>query len=327
MSGVADFFRNLSFGQPWRLLFLLLIPLLVGLYLWASRRPGRRGVRFTTTALLDLVGGRRSQWRRHLAVALSLLALGAGVAGWAQPTTVAGVPRERATVVLVMDVSLSMEATDVEPTRLAAAVTAATGFVDKIPAGYNVALVTLSGNPAVVVPPTLDHAAVTRALAGLKPQESTAIGDAILAGLRALEQAPRDPAQPDKLAPGAIVLLSDGDNTAGTSAVQGAQKAAEAKVPVHTIAFGTENGYVDVDGRRESVPPDPATLAEVSRITGGQTFTADNTRRLEQVYQDIRSEVGVEKKSTDVSSTFAGYAIIAAVLATLAAITLGARRR
>ncbi|WOP17839.1 VWA domain-containing protein [Raineyella sp. LH-20] len=327
MNGPAEFFRNLSFGDPWRLLFLLVIPVLVGLYVWACRRPGRRGVRFTTTALLDLVGGRRSQWRRHLAVALSLLALGAGVAGWARPTTIAGVPRERATVVLVMDVSLSMEAKDVEPSRLQAAVSAATGFVDAIPPRYNVALVTLSGAPAVVVPPTLDHAAVTRALAGLKPQESTAIGDAILAGLRALEQAPRDPAQPDKLAPGAIVLLSDGDSTAGTSAVQGAQRAAEAKVPVHTIAFGTENGYVDVDGKRESVPPDPAVLAEVARITGGQTFTADNTRRLDSVYQDIRSEVGTEKKSSDVSSTFAGYAMIAAVLATLAAITLGARRR
>ncbi|WP_228489375.1 hypothetical protein [Raineyella fluvialis] len=123
------------------------------------------------------------------------------------------------------------------------------------------------------------------------------------------------------------MLLSDGDNTAGTSAVQGAQKAAEAKVPVHTIAFGTENGYVDVDGKRESVPPDPAVLAEVSRITGGQTFSADSTRGLDRVYRNIRSDVGMEKKSTDVSSTFAGYAMIAAVLATLAAITLGARRR
>ncbi len=327
MSGFTDFWRNLTFGDPWRLLFLLFVPAIVGLYVWASRRPGRRGIRITTTALIDLVGGRRSQWRRHLAVALSLLALGAAVTGWARPTTLADVPRERATVVLVMDVSLSMEATDVAPTRLAAAVSAATSFVNQIPSTYNVSLVTLSGAPAVVVPPTLDHAAVTRALAGLKPQESTAIGDAILAGLRALEQAPRDPAHPDQLAPGAIVLLSDGDSTTGTSAVQGAQKAAEAKVPVHTIAFGTENGYVDVDGKRETVPPDPQVLAEVSRITGGQTFSADNIRRLDRVYQDIRSDIGVEKKSTDVSSTFAGYAIIAAVLATLAAITLGARRR
>lgn len=320
-----DFWRNLTFEDPWRLLLLLLVPLVVALYLWASHRRGRRGLRFTTTALLQLVGGTRRQWRRHLAVAFSLLAVAAATIGWARPTTIADVPRERATVVLVMDVSLSMQAVDVRPSRLEAAVQEASKFIDSVPPTYNVALVTLSGNPAVVVPPTLDHSAVTRALTGLKPQESTAIGDAIVTALRALEQAPRDPARPDQLAPGAIVLLSDGENTVGTTAQQGARRAAEAKVPVHTIAYGTENGYVDLDGKRESVPPDTATLRQVADETGGRAFTADTPRQLDRVYRDIRSEVGVEKKSTDVSSTFAGYAIVAAVLAALGAISLGAR--
>lgn len=320
-----EFWRNLTFGDPWRLLLLVLVPAVVVLYLWASHQRSRRALRFTTTALLQLVAGRRSQWRRHLAVAFSLLSLAAATVGWARPTTIANVPRERATVVLVMDVSLSMEAVDVRPNRLAAAVKAASTFVDEIPPAYNVSLVTLSGNPAVVVPPTLDHGAVTRALNGLKPQDSTAIGDAITTALRALEQAPRDPAHPDRLAPGAIVLLSDGDNTSGSTAQQGAQRAAAAKVPVDTIAYGTENGYVDVDGKRESVPPDTATLRQVADITGGRAYTAENAGRLDRVYKNIRSEVGVEKKSTDVSSTFAGYAIVAAVLAALAAISLGAR--
>lgn len=319
------FWRNLTFEDPWRLLLLLLVPAVVALYLWASHRRGRRGLRFTTTALLQLVGGSRPQWRRHLAVAFSLASLAAAIVGWARPTTITDVPRERATVVLVMDVSLSMEATDVRPSRLEAAVTEAVEFIDSVPATYNVALVTLSGNPAVVVPPTLDHGAVTRALAGLQPQESTAIGDAVVTALRALEQAPRDPSRPDELAPGAVVLLSDGENTIGTTAQQGARRAAEAGVPVHTIAYGTENGYVDLDGERVGVPPDTATLAQVADETGGRAFTADNARQLDRVYKDIRSEVGVEKKSTDVSSTFAGYAIIAAVLAALGAISLGAR--
>lgn len=320
-----EFWRNLSFEDPWRLLLLLLVPAIVALYLWASHRRGRRGLRFTTTALLQLVGGSRRQWRRHVAVAFSLLSLAAATVGWARPTTVTDVPRERATVVLVMDVSLSMQAVDVRPSRLEAAVGEAAEFIDSVPDTYNVALVTLSGNPAVVVPPTLDHGAVTRALTGLQPQESTAIGDAIVAALRALEQAPRDPARPDELAPGAIVLLSDGENTVGTTAQQGAQRAADAGVPVHTIAYGTENGYVDLDGERQSVPPDTATLRQVAEVSGGRAFTADNARQLDRVYQDIRSEVGVEKKSTDVSSTFAGYAIVAAVLAALGAISLGAR--
>ncbi len=320
-----EFWRNLSFGDPWRLLVLLVVPAIIALYVWASHRRGRRGLRFTTTALLQVVGGSRPQWRRHLAVAFSLLALAAAVIGWARPTTIADVPRERATVVLVMDVSLSMQAVDVRPSRLEAAVEVATGFVDSIPDTYNVALVTLSGNPSVVVPPTLDHGAITRALAGLQPQESTSIGDAIATALRALEQAPRDPDHPDELAPGAIVLLSDGDNTTGSTAQQGAARAADAKVPVHTIAYGTENGYVDIDGKREPVPPNEETLRQVADITGGRAFTADNANQLDRVYKDIRSEVGVEKKSTDVSSTFAGYAIIAAALAAVAAISLGAR--
>lgn len=320
-----EFWRNLTFGDPWRLVLLGLVPALLALYLWASRRRGRRGLRFTTTPLLALVGGNRRQWRRHLAVAFALLSLAAATIGWARPTTLTDVPRERATVVLVMDVSLSMEAVDVRPSRLAAAAEAAREFVEQVPASYNVAMVTLSGNPAIVVPPTLDHGAVARALAGLQTQESTAIGDAIVTGLRALEQAPRDPSRPDRLAPGAIVLLSDGENTSGSTAQQGALRAAEAEVPVHTIAYGTENGYIDLDGERFTVPPDVGTLSQVAELTGGRAFTADTARQLDRVYRDIRSEVGVEKKTTDVSSTFAGYAIVAALLAAVGAVSLGAR--
>ena len=320
-----EFWRYLTFDDPGRLLLLLTIPAIVALYVWASHRRGRRALRFTTTALLQVVGGSRPQWRRHLAVAFSLLSLAAATVGWARPTTIADVPRERATVVLVIDVSQSMLATDVRPTRLAAAVVAATQFVESVPDTYNVSLVSLAGNPAIIVPPTLDHAAVTRALEGLEPQDSSAIGDAIVTALRALEQAPRDPSRPDELAPGAIVLLSDGENTIGSTAQQGARRAAEAKVPVHTIAYGTENGYVDIEGRRETVPPDTTTMRQIADGTGGRAFTADNAKQLDRVYKDIRSEVGVEKKSTDVSSTFAGYAIVAAVFAALAAISLGAR--
>lgn len=320
-----EFWSQLSLEHPGRLAVLVLVPVLVVLYVWASRQRKRRGVRYTNTSMLGVVIPRQSQWRRHLAVAFTLLSLFAVAIAWAKPMTLTDVPRERATIVVVMDVSLSMQATDVKPNRLAAATEAAGGFVDGIPDRFNVALVTLSGSPAIVVPPTQDHGAVTRAIQTLTPQESTALGDAIATGLRALEQAPRDPNNPQQVAPGAMVLLSDGENTSGQAPAQAAREAAEMNVAVHTIAYGTENGYVDVDGSREPVPPDTETLAEVSEVTEGQAYTADNARQLRNVYEEIGSSVGVEKQSTDVTSTFAGYAIIFALLAAVSAVSLAVR--
>ena len=222
---------QLAFLSPERLLILIVIPLMVLAYIFATRRKNRRGMRFTNTSMLDVVVPRQSQWRRHLAVALSLLSLITLTAAFARPKTQVDVPRERATVVLVIDASLSMQATDVQPTRLDAAKKAANEFVVELPDKYNVSVVAMAGSASVLVPPTIAHNTVQNAINSIQLQDSTAIGEGIAAALSALRQAPKDPDDPNAIAPGAIVLLSDGKNTTGRAPLQAAAEAGAAKVP------------------------------------------------------------------------------------------------
>ncbi|MCW2804044.1 MAG: Ca-activated chloride channel [Propionibacteriaceae bacterium] len=316
---------ELAFLAPERLLILLVIPLLIAAYIFASRRKNRRGMRFTNTSMLAVVVPKQSQWRRHVAVALSILSLVTLTAAFARPKTQVDVPRERATVVLVIDASLSMQATDVQPTRLDAAKAAAVDFVEKLPEKYNVSVVSMAGSASILVPPTLAHNTVENAINSIQLQESTAIGEGIATAMRALQQAPKDPNKPDSVAPGAVVLLSDGSNTAGRAPQQAAAEARNAKVPVYTIAYGTENGYVDLDGKREPVPVNHNEMKEIAQISGGQYFAAATADQLKDVYGNIGSEVGYEKADREVTSRFAGYGLAFAVLAALGAISLGAR--
>lgn len=316
---------QLSFLSPDRLLILLVIPLLVAAYIFATRRKNRRGMRFTNTSMLDVVVPKQSQWRRHLAVALSLLSLVTLTAAFAQPSTQIDVPRERATVVIVIDASQSMQATDVAPNRLAAAKAAAIEFVQKIPDKYNVSVVSMAGNSSILVPPTLAHNTVENAINSIELQDGTAIGEGIYTALRALQQAPKDPSKPDSVAPGAIVMLTDGSNTAGRAPMQAAAAARDAKVPVYTIAYGTENGYVDLDGKREPVPVDHELMKQIAAATNGRYFAAASIDELKAVYDNINSEVGYEKAEREVTSRFAGYGLAFAVLAALGAISLGAK--
>jgi Ca-activated chloride channel family protein len=316
---------QLAFLSPGRLFILLVIPLLVLAYIFASRRKNRRGMRFTNTSMLAAVVPKQSQWRRHVAVALSMLSLITLTAAFARPKTQIDVPRERATVVLVIDASLSMQAADVKPTRLDAAKAAAIEFVAALPEKYNVSVVSMAGSVSILVPPTLAHNTVENAINSIQLQESTAIGEGIATGLRALGQAPKDPQNPSSVAPGAIVLLSDGASTVGRAPQQTAAEARKAKVPVYTIAYGTENGYVDLDGKREPVPVNHEQMQEIAKISGGQYFAAATPDELKQVYENIGSEVGYEKADREVTARFAGYGLAFAVLAALGAISLGAR--
>lgn len=314
---------GVTFLEPNKLLALLVIPLLVAAYVYATRRKNRRGMRFTNTSVLDVVVPKQSQWRRHVAVALSLLSLITLAMAWAVPSAETEVKRNRATIVMVIDVSLSMEATDVEPSRLAAAKEEAKTFVESVDPKFNIAVVSMAGSTSIVSPPGLDRNATLAAIAGLKVQESTAIGEGIVAGLQALEQAPK--ADDGSVAPGAIVLLSDGESTSGRAPMQGAAEAKRADVPVHTIGYGTENGYVDLDGKREPVPVDHQTLQEIAEATGGQYFKAASPEELEKVYSDIREETGYEKVKEPVTAQFAGYGLAFAVVAALGAVSLAAR--
>jgi Ca-activated chloride channel homolog len=316
---------QLAFMAPNRLLILLVIPLLILAYIFASLRKNRRGMRFTNTSMLDVVVPKQSQWRRHLAVALSLLSLITLTAAFARPKTQVDVPRERATVVMVIDASQSMQATDVKPTRLDAAKQAAIDFVSKLPEKYNVSVVSMAGSCAILVPPTTAHHTVENAINSIQLQDSTAIGEGITTALRALQQAPKDPDNPNSIAPGAIVLLSDGFNTSGRAPQQAAAEAKAAKVPVYTIAYGTENGCVDLEGKREPVPVDHEEMKQIAAATSGEYFAAATADQLKKVYENIGSDVGYEKADREVTARFAGYGLALAVLAALGAISLGAK--
>lgn len=313
----------MTFLNPERLWVLLVVPVLVAIYIFLVLMKKKTGMRFTNTAILGQVVPKQSQWRRHLAVALSLAALVALSLAWARPNGIEMQPRERATVVMVIDISLSMQATDVKPSRLEAAKEAALNFVKALPPQYNVSVVGLAGNPSVRLPPTTDRYQAQQAIRSLKVQESTAVGESIYTALAALAQAPKG--TDSSPAPGAIVMLSDGQNTAGRSPAQAAAEAKKQEVPIYTIAYGTENGYVDLDGKRERVPPDKTLLSGLSVATGGVTYTAENLDQLDRVYNNIRSEVGQTPVKKETTAIWAGYGLAFAVVAALAAVSLGAR--
>mgnify|MGYP001567737973 CR=1 FL=1 len=315
---------DLEFMRPERLWWLVLIPLLVGLYvllLWRRRAKARPHA----ITNLERVLPKQQAWKRHAAVGAAVLSLAALNLAFAQPKGEVEVPRERATVVLTMDVSRSMLAEDVAPNRLEAAKQAAQDFLTMLPAGFNVSLVAFAGYPTILVPPTTDRGVVAAAISSLQVAPSTATGDAIYASLEALEQAPPDPDNPDEPTPGAIVLLSDGSSNNGRPPAQAAQEAKKRKTPVHTIAFGTSRGYVETNGRREAVPADPEQMAQIARISGGKTFTAGSLGELKDVYSAIAKSVGYVKVDQEVTEQYAGFALAFAVLAAFAMISLGAR--
>lgn len=314
----------LQFLAPNRLWLLLLIPLLVGGYVLLSRRRASRR-RAMGRTMFDLVIPKDRVWVRHVAVGLSILSLLTLTLAFAKPKDQVSVPRERATIVVTIDVSLSMEATDVEPTRLEAAKTAASQFVLSLPPKFNVSLVSFAGTATTLVPPTLDRGAVTAAIQGLQPQPSTAIGEGIYTSLAALSQVPPDPSDPTADVPARIVLLSDGKTQVGRPSDQAARAARDQNVPIYTIAYGTEDGYIEVNNRREPVPVDRIELQRVAKISGGQAYTAESAGELKEVYKDIGSSVGKEKVDKEVTSRYAGIGLGFAILASLGMISLGAR--
>jgi Ca-activated chloride channel family protein len=275
--------------------------------------------------MFDLVIPRDRTWLRHLAVGLSILSLLTLTLAFAKPKDEVSVPRERATIVVTIDVSLSMEATDVKPTRLEAAKAAARDFVNALPPKFNVALVSFAGTATTVVPPTLDRGAVTAAIENLRPDRSTAIGEGIYTSLAALAQVPPDPDNPDAVVPARVVLLSDGKTQVGRTSDQAAQEAKAQRVPIYTIAYGTADGYIEIGGRQEPVPVDKAELARVSKISGGEAYSAASAGQLKQVYKDIGSSVGKEKVDREVTARYAGFGLGLAILAALGMISLGAR--
>ena len=305
----------MTFQTPWWLLALLVVAALVALYVVLQLRRKAYAARFTNVALLGSLVPRRPGWRRHLAFSIVALGLAALVVSLATPSTEVRVPRERATVVMAVDVSLSMQAEDITPNRFEAMQSAATEFVDVLPARINLGLVSFAGTATTLVPPTTDRDAVTGAIQRLDLAESTAIGEAVFASLTAIEnfQSSLD-APEEKLPPARIVLLSDGSNTVGRKATQAIDAARAAGVPVSTIAFGTDYGTLDLDGETVPVPVDRATLEDIADQTGGSYSEAASAAELEEVYADLGSQIGYTTEPKDISTWFVRAGVLLALV-------------
>jgi Ca-activated chloride channel family protein len=305
----------MTFQSPLWLLALLMIAALVAFYVLLQLRRKAYAARFTNVALLGSIVPKRPGWKRHLAFGVVALGLAALVVSLAMPSTEVRVPREKATVVMAVDVSLSMQATDIQPNRFRAMQSAAKQFVDVLPGRINLGLVSFAGTATTLVPPTTDRAQVANAIDHLKLAESTAIGEAIFSSLTAIEnfQSTIDTTTED-LPPARIVLLSDGYNTVGRADTQAIDAARAAGVPVSTIAFGTDYGTLNLDGETVPVPVDRATLRAIADRTGGSYSEAASAAELKQVYADLGSQIGYTTEPQDISYWFVRAGVLLALV-------------
>lgn len=305
----------MTFKSPGALWLLVLVAGLGGAYVWMQiKRRTTYAVRFTNLALLDVVAPKRPGWRRHVAAGAFLAAAVVLVLAVARPAHDVQVPRERATIVLAIDVSLSMEATDVLPTRLESAQRAADDFLRTVPATINVGLVEFAGSSTVLVPPTTDHRTVSRAIGQLRLGEGTAIGEAIFAGLDSLALLPETD-NPDEDVPASIIVLSDGETTVGRSNESAVRAAIDAQVPVSTIAFGTADGLIFIEGQPVPVPPNLDALAAIADATGGVAFAAEDEGQLDAAYADLGSSIGFQTEQREITAWFTGTGLAALLVA------------
>ena len=320
----------MSFAAPGRLLLIVVPLLLLGAYLFVQRSRRKYAVRFTSVDLLASVAPRRPGWQRHISAVLMLVALFALVLGLARPVRNERVAKQRGTIMLAIDTSGSMSATDVNPSRIAAAEAAARRFVDKLPPGLKVGLLVFDSDARVLATPSTDHAAVLAALGHLSVGGGTATGDAILQSLATVSAQPR--AAGGKKAAAAIVLMSDGAPTIGhngespqQSVAEATAQAKQAGVPVDSIAFGTAQGTIQIQGEIVAVPADPQAMAAIASGSGGKSFTAVSGSELNAVYDQIRLSVGYDKVSRDLTGWFLGLGLFVLFLTSGAALVWSQR--
>jgi Ca-activated chloride channel homolog len=321
-----------SFGTPVALLGLLVIPVLVALVVVGERRRDERRARFGTPALVAASAPAPRRIRRLLPLALALVALSALIVGVARPRATLSLPGRQATVILTLDTSRSMAATDVKPSRLAAALAAAGAFLDVAPESYSIGIVSFSTRASVVLPPTTDRVAARAALDQIQLGSGTALGDAVDRSVSAARPGAAAGQAPPKSAPPAtVLLLSDGEQTTGTlQPIPAATQARKLGVPINTIALGTRDAVVDVplpNGLTEKVTvvPDTKTLQEIARITGGRYAAAPTAERLKQVYRDLGSRIGKKRQEREVTAGFAGIGVV--LLLAACALSLAWTRR
>ena len=310
----------MSFGTPLLLLGLLALPLIVFAYRRLQRRPTKYAVRYTNLDVLAGVVESTRSWRRHAGIALFLLALATLLTGFARPSMMRLADREEATVVLVIDVSGSMQAEDVEPTRLEAAQAVVRDFLQDLPERFQVGVVAFSETAEVAAPATDDRQLAIDAIDYLYPQRGTAIGDGIARGVEVARAAAENEAGIER--PAAILLLSDGSQTEGILEPRdGAARAKSFEIPVYTVALGTPDGVVEFNRfggtRIIPVPPDPTTLAQIAATTGGRFYEAASVGDLRDAYDELGSLVSQVERRQEITFVFlaAGLVLLLAAAA------------
>jgi Ca-activated chloride channel family protein len=323
---------------PIGLLALLLVPLAVAGYVWIEKRRARYAIHYTNIEVLASVVTRGSRWRGLVPVALVLLALTSALAAVSRPQANVAVGSEQASIALAIDMSGSMAAEDVKPTRLGAAEEAVRRFLKDVPKKYRVGLVTFAVDSYIAAPLTNDRNMVLQALLYNNiPRQGTAIGDALARAVELLHPVAADgsggattstgPAPADPHRPlSAIVLLSDGAQTSGVLApLDGAARAKSFGIPVYTVALGTPDGVITRGGFSRPVPPDPTTLRLIAKTTGGEFFEIRNQTRLNAVYEDLASRLGHTKQWHELSFILVGLAALFALGAGAASLLWGQR--
>jgi Ca-activated chloride channel homolog len=310
-----------SFQSPAFLLALLLVPLAAGAYVRAEARRRRGAAAFATPATMPSVTPRRPGWRRHAPMAVYALAVAALAVALARPQATVAVPEERASVVLALDSSGSMDATDIPPSRLAAVRKAAGSFLDDVPDQLRVGAVVFNHKVRTIEGPSTDRDRLRGVLDRMRSRGGTATGDALAASLRMLERqarrgrSGRSGRGAPKRPPAAVILLSDGATTHGRDPLPLAREAGRLRIPVHTVALGTDSGTIEVPGpagarERKPVPPDRDTLRRIAELSGGRAFGADAADELGSVYDELGSRVGKKKEKREVTAAFAGVAAL-----------------
>ena len=292
----------MSFAAPAFLLGLLLVPLGLLAYRASRRRATRYAVRFPAASTLKLAAGTVPRWSRHLPAAAALAALATLTLALARPHRTVDVPSERASIMLVTDHSRSMLATDVRPDRLTAAKKAARAFLEQVPDRLPVGVVAYSGAPDAVQAPSRNHNDARGIIDQQEADGATATGDALLAARDALVRRRPAGARP----PAAIVLLSDGQTTVGYDPVEVARTARRFKIPIFTISLGTAAATVPGPelGTRLPAIPDPETLKQIARVSGGKAFSAEDDRELSSIYKTLGSQLGTRQERREMTSAF-----------------------